>query len=199
MYLTVDTVSARVGDTVTVNVKANADEVAAFKFILSYDAAALECVSAEAAGFAAGMDEVAAVVKADAGEIWLTAMALNPVTNSDEVVLTVTFHVLDAAADVNALEVSFAQAIYADYQDQLLDITDGAVNVIRRGNGDVNNDGVVDMEDSFMVYRHASGAGDLTGAAFTRGDVVEEFGIIDMVDAFRVYQVASGALDWDQI
>ena len=189
--------SARVGDLVTVDVKANADEVAGLKIVFTYDNQALECTAAEVKGFVASMEENVAEIKAEDGEIWLSAMTLDPKTASDEVVLTITFAVLEPAEDVNPIGVDYAMAIYENYQELDMNVTTGAVNVIRFGNGDVNNDGVCDMLDAYRVYRHASGQIVLEGEEFTRGDVVEPLGEIDMMDAYRLYRYASGALEWN--
>jgi len=53
--------------------------------------------------------------------------------------------------------------------------------------GDVNNDGVLDMEDAFRVYLWVSD-GTVPSDKLTVADVTED-GIVDMVDAFLIFRL----------
>lgn len=195
MYVTVDTVSARVGETVTVTVSANADRVAAMSLKLAYDTNALDCTAAEIGGFVANMDEKAAVIKEDVGEIWLTALALDAVTNDSEVVLTLTFTILDAAADTNAITLKESTVCFDNYQDQTVDYTEGAVNVIRKGKGDVDLNGTVNMRDALLLYRYVSGAVELNAEQLAEGDVSAVIGDVNMRDALLLYRYVNGSIN----
>jgi len=194
MYVTIGTSEARVGETVTVDVKANAKEVAAFKYRFTYDTAALQCTGAEVKGFVANMNEKAAVIKD--GEIWLTALALNPVTAEEEVILTLTFTILDASADTNVLSQNYKMVVDQNYNEMTVEVVDGAVNVIRKGDGNVNLDNVVNTFDAFMLYAYTSGKNNnLTAEQLAHGDVAEPIGDVNMMDAFLLYAYTSGARD----
>ncbi len=192
MIVTISTSEARVGETVSVDVKANAKEVAALKYHFSYDPAALECTNVEVKGFVANMDENAAVAKADLGEIWLTALALDPVTADEEVIMTLTFKILDAAADVNDISFNYAMVIDKNYNEMTVEVNPGAVGVIRKGDGDINGDNIVNTMDSVLLYAHVSGARTMDEESLKHGDVIN-VGSIDMMDSVLLYAYVSGA------
>ena len=191
-----ETVEARVGDTVEVDVTLAANEVAGVEIHVLFDDAALEFVSAEVKGFVAGM-EYAVANNPEVGEVRLTAMNSGEInSNGDEVVLTITFKVLDAAADVNALTLADTYVVHGDENQtaQKLNLTDGAVGVVRKGDGDLNGDGKVDLTDATLLFYYVNGLADLTEDQQTHGDINGD-GKIDLTDATMEFYYVNGLTD----
>lgn len=102
--LTVDSVTAAPGETVTVTVGAKGlVDIVGIDLHIEYDSTRLECVAAEATGLAAKMSmaSVNTTVSSAPDQIWLTAMSLNAV-NGDGELLAITFRVKETAAEGTA-------------------------------------------------------------------------------------------------
>ena len=179
--------TAKPGETVEVNVSLAADDVAGVELRVLFDDTALAFVEAEAKGFVAAMDQVVANNPV-AGEVRLSAMSLSEISG-DEVVMTITFTVLDEAADVNALTIGETFVVYGDANqtEQKLDLTNGAVNVVRGLKGDVNLDGEVDIYDAMRLFKHVNEEITLEGQALANGEVNGD-GEIDIYDAMRLFK-----------
>lgn len=99
--VTAGTVTATVGDTVTVPVSiSEVDDIGGIGLHIAYDAAALECVEATAQGIVAPMDMLTVNTEpvGSPNEIWLTGISLNGIKGSGDI-LHITFKVKADAAN----------------------------------------------------------------------------------------------------
>ena len=58
--------------------------------------------------------------------------------------------------------------------------------------GDVDEDGIVNMADAFMLYRAVSGQMKLTAEQNALADI-DGNGVINIADAFALYRMVAGA------
>ncbi len=121
--LTVGTVAAKPGDTVTVPLSVSQiDGIGAVGIYLTYDMAVLECVSAEVVGIMNDMDTTTANTTPvnRTGEVWLTGMCLAGISGSGDL-MHVTFKVKE---NTNA---NFANIGFVQDKDQHLIYVDGSL------------------------------------------------------------------------
>ena len=121
--LTVGTVAARPGDTVTVPLSVSQiDGIGAVGIYITYDTSMLECVSAETVGIMNDMDTNTANTAPvnRQGEVWLTGMCLAGISGSGDL-MHVTFKVKESATD------GFATVGFVADKDQHLILADGSL------------------------------------------------------------------------
>ena len=121
--LTVGTVAACPGDTVTVPLSVSQiDGIGAVGIYVTYDTSMLECISAEAVGIMNDMDTNTANTAPvnRQGEVWLTGMCLAGISGSGDL-MHMTFKVKESATD------GFATIGFVAEKDQQLILVDGSL------------------------------------------------------------------------
>ncbi|MBQ9414339.1 MAG: hypothetical protein IJU16_04340 [Clostridia bacterium] len=140
----ISTASAKPGETVSIDLSIQCDQTfGALGFYLTYDAQALECVSAEEKGVLAkmGMSTVNTSPNGQTGEIWVTGMSLSDM-QGDGPIATLTFRVKEDAA-TGWSQIAFSEREQEWYQASgnstvaiPFSMTNGGINITTDGGQD---------------------------------------------------------------
>ena len=182
--VSVDSVSGKTGETITVPVKVTGGVVSAYAAEVSYDSTALEFVSA-----AEGNSDEGIVFdyNAENGKVTISATNANNVDSS--LLFKLTFKALKAGS--SDVSVSFTE--FADGNDALVNvsaakgtvgITDGSVQPSLLG--DVDVDGDVDKIDAAILLKHISGISTVTNPVALANADCDGISGIDMRDVIWI-------------
>ena len=142
-------ISPAVGERLTLNLKITAGEaVAGYQFIMRFDPTALRYVESSNGDYLpTGAFFVQPVVNRDRVE--LAATALSGVSNGDGTLATITFEVMA----VKASTLTLSEPLFADDQGNtfLPRVEGGEITEPPELKGDVNTDGVVNIQDLVLV------------------------------------------------
>ena len=169
--------SPAIGEQLTLSLNiADGENVAGYQGTVHFDTAALRYVSSATGDFLpAGAFFVPPVVEGN--RVTLASSAINAVSNGDGTLATITFEVVE----VKASTITLSEVALVDPDGELShpQIENGAVTEPPQLVGDVNDDGVVNIQDLVLVGANFGKTGE--NQADVNGD-----GVVNIVDLVTV-------------
>ncbi|MBQ3094600.1 MAG: hypothetical protein IJC52_05440, partial [Clostridia bacterium] len=193
---TVETAPLKAGDTVEIDILAgDIPAVAMMELHIQYDSALLKATEGVVKGWLSAFNFANATIVDGSNEVVLTGMHNADLASVDgDVIATITFEVLaDITEDVPVTASNASVTGRLDLAQYPVFVLDGGLTITSDVVGDVNNDGIVNMQDTLMVFDFVAGDGALSAEEIARADVVTD-GVIDIKDALKLYKYASGRI-----
>ena len=169
--------SPAIGEQLTLSLKiADGENVAGYQATVEFDTTALRYVAGDNGDFLpAGAFFVPPVVEGN--RVTLASSAIGGVSNGDGTLATLTFEVVEVKA--SALTLSQVALVNPDGEISTPQLEDGEVTEPPQLFGDVNRDGVVNIQDLVLVGANFGKTGE--NKADVNGD-----GVVDIVDLVKV-------------
>jgi hypothetical protein len=147
------------GDTVIVKISlANNPGISSMKLVLSFDENALQLTNIEYNSEIGGQSQQPQTKASPVTLNWFNGAAN---TNGDFVFATLTFKVADTvtAGESYTISVAYDQddLFNIDYEDVIVNVSNGVITVINHIPGDVNGDGKVNNKDLSLLFQYLSG------------------------------------------